>query len=97
MNSDHAINHCGMVGELQDANVSREDFQEAVMERTGAIVTEMCGGETTERHQHQGVELVANVIAREVTRRGAEMVCSDMGVDLSRLIELAKSEHISSC
>ncbi len=93
---DYAINHCDLRDKIKSV-MSREDFKEAVMERTGEIVSATQGGTSKKAHKLHGVELVAQSIARSVIDEGAKMVAEDMGVDIDQLKELAASEHISFC
>lgn len=93
---DHAINHCGMRDAIQ-RKMDKEDFLEAVMERSAAIVTGELACKATKPHALAGVELVAQVVAAQVKAEGARKVANDMGVELDQLIKQAQGEHISSC
>ncbi len=95
-NSDYAINHCGITAEISDA-MSSADFQEKVMERVGEKLTAMQGGQEEPASEYAAVELVANVIATKVAEQGARRTTDDLGLDLDRMINHAKSEHISGC
>ncbi|MDO8669497.1 MAG: hypothetical protein Q7K65_04345 [Candidatus Buchananbacteria bacterium] len=90
------INHCGMTDAIE-SKLSKEDFMEAVMERSAAIVESEIAGSGSQPHELAGVELVAQVVAQAVKLEGARKVADDVGADLARLINQAKSEHISSC
>lgn len=95
-NSDHAINHCGLTADVEQ-KMSKSDFTEAVMKRSGEIITAAQTGKPLPAHKLGGVELCALVVANHVIENGAAMVASDLDVDLARLKKLAASQHISSC
>lgn len=93
-----AINHCGMTAEAQNAGYTKEDFQEAVMERAGQLVTKAITGEDPgSPHGLAGVELVATAVANAIVEEGARQVAQDLGVNLGELKKLAQSTHISIC
>jgi hypothetical protein len=96
-NSSYAINHCGLRNAILDAGMSRADFTEAVMKRTGEIVSDAQTGKQSAAHKFGGVELCAQSVARVVIDEGARQVAQDLDVDLERLKNLATSAHISGC
>lgn len=92
----YAINHCEMRNKIKD-QMDREDFMEAVMERSGQIVVEIREGKQGKPHHLRGVEIVAWSVALATLEAGAREIASDMDVSLADLKAQASSAHISSC
>ncbi len=91
------INHCGLSAEIEAAELTAEDLQEEVLERSGQIITEAQTGKKSKPHKLYGVELISQMVAVRVLTSGAEKLCGDFGVDFDELAEHAASQHISSC
>lgn len=93
-----AINHCTLVRGMKDGEMTKEGFQEAVMERAGRMIAAAQNGKNSGRsHKFAGVELVATAVADRVIAKGAGRVAGGMGVDLELLMDHAAAIHISVC
>jgi len=95
--SEYPINHCALVEEVEKAGLGASDFQEAVVARAAQIVEDAKANRRSKPHRFQAVEIVGNVIAQHVLEQGAKKIARDFNINLERLMELAASEHISSC
>lgn len=98
-NTVHPIDHCDMQARIKGKGLSREDFQEVVMERAETLIREDLNpkGRRSSAHELAGVELVARAVATSVIDQGASRLSQDFGVDLEDLKRQAGSQHISSC
>ncbi len=91
------IDHCTMTSEIEKAGMSKEDIQEAVLERVGKLVEAKLAGIEIVPSDHKGIDLIAIVVADRVISEGAVIVAQDLKVDLEELKAHASKKHISFC
>lgn len=98
---EHVINHCGLRNEMQQKQMTREDFMERVLQRAGQIIDDVVenrtGEEKSNPSEYAGVEITAIAVANHVLDEGAGKIAADMGTSLQVLKEQASAAHISSC